>query len=406
MGTFLNDTVSVNGSLCQIDHFYSSLSWIEGKAIEQLEQVACLQGVKRIAAFPDLHPGKYGPVGCAILSSKLYPHLIGNDVGCGMTLFALDIPAHKLRLDKIETALRQIFADPCGEEIEYCSDRLEAIGLSRDLYPQMLGSIGGGNHFFELQQISEFVDPTLSYDAGLGREFVYLLVHSGSRTFGNDIFSSFQAGQDLSEDEIARYLSLHDQALSWAFLNRQIVAERVAKALRTRCRVIADAPHNCVEEILDEGGKVMFLHRKGAAKADMAFVPVAGSRDSLSYLLHPVGAIEMSLGSIAHGAGRKYNRRAMHGRISPENGKDSGVGKRLGGRVICDDKEAFVEEAPQAYKDVDRVVCDLEKKNLVSVVASLRPLVTFKNVSTTEKRKTLKKNGKANYRGKLRRVAI
>src|SRR5690242_1738092 len=83
-----------------IQHCFSPQTWIEGAALEQLRHVAALPGVTSVAAFPDLHPGKYGPTGIAVLSQRLHPQLIGNDIGCGMSLFELDLPLRKLRIDK------------------------------------------------------------------------------------------------------------------------------------------------------------------------------------------------------------------------------------------------------------------------------------------------------------------
>src|SRR5215467_14469648 len=94
------------GGRAPIHTFYSSRSWIEGNATKQLEDVASLSGVKAVAGMPDLHPGKYGPVGCSILADRIHPQLVGSDIGCGMGLFQLDLPLRKLRLDKAATRLR------------------------------------------------------------------------------------------------------------------------------------------------------------------------------------------------------------------------------------------------------------------------------------------------------------
>ncbi|MFA6157961.1 RtcB family protein, partial [Mesorhizobium sp.] len=94
-----------------IQHYYSPRTWIEGAALQQLQTVAALPGVTSIAAFPDLHPGKYGPTGIAVLSERLHPQLIGNDIGCGMSLFELDLPLRRLRIDKAVERLRQIEAE-------------------------------------------------------------------------------------------------------------------------------------------------------------------------------------------------------------------------------------------------------------------------------------------------------
>src|SRR5882724_12817791 len=88
--------------------FASSKSWIEGNATFQLEHVAGLAGVQAVAAMPDLHPGKYGPVGCAILGDRIHPQLVGSDIGCGMGLFELDVAARKLRLDQLAERLHAL----------------------------------------------------------------------------------------------------------------------------------------------------------------------------------------------------------------------------------------------------------------------------------------------------------
>ena len=79
----------------------SESSWIEGEAIRQLETTAQLPGMERAAGLPDLHPGKGIPIGAAFLSKGIiYPHLVGNDIGCGMGLWQTDIEAAKFKLDK------------------------------------------------------------------------------------------------------------------------------------------------------------------------------------------------------------------------------------------------------------------------------------------------------------------
>lgn len=117
-------------SPANIRRFYSEQSWIEGEALRQLEEMSRLDGAKAIAAFPNLHPGKYGATGVALLSHRLHPLLIGNDIGCGMALFALDLPLRKLRIDKAEQRLREL-------EHQKVSDPVEALsthGLPHELF--------------------------------------------------------------------------------------------------------------------------------------------------------------------------------------------------------------------------------------------------------------------------------
>ena len=134
MGNSQSDFAAPNG--VAIHKFYSRTAWIEGRAEDQLTQIARLPGVSSIAAFPDLHPGKYGPVGCAVLSSRLHPQLVGSDIGCGMSLFALDMPARKLKIDKAAARLRRL-----NEVGVQCADRLVAAGADA----MAITSIGG--HF-------------------------------------------------------------------------------------------------------------------------------------------------------------------------------------------------------------------------------------------------------------------
>ena len=153
------------GDAAAIHTFYSSASWIEGAALDQLNQVAHLPGVHQVTAFPDLHPGKYGPVGCAILADRVYPHLVGNDIGCGMSLYALDMPLRKLRIDKAAEKLRALEGPWTGDASRF----LVEAGLPEIMHDDALGTIGGGNHFCELQTIQEIMDQSLANLIGISR---------------------------------------------------------------------------------------------------------------------------------------------------------------------------------------------------------------------------------------------
>ncbi|WP_346892520.1 RNA ligase RtcB family protein [uncultured Roseibium sp.] len=373
MGNSILDAGPADAAPASVHTFYSAASWIEGAAVDQLHQVAGLDGVRAVAAFPDLHPGKYGPVGSAILSERLYPPLIGNDIGCGMSLFALDLPARKLRLDKAAVRLRVLEGHWDGD----AAGRLVEAGLAPDLHPQALGTIGGGNHFCELQVVDRISDGTALTDAGLAEGQLVMLVHSGSRSLGMAVFSDVdQAHQGLAagSEEAESYLGRHHDAVAWARLNRQIIAERAASALRTQLTLIADAPHNLIE-VFDG----LYLHRKGAAKADGGLVPLAGSRDALSYLVRPTGSVPKALASLAHGSGRKYDRASMAGRAGATKSDRKQLERTsFGGYVVCEDRQLLIEEAPVAYKPSGQVLADLETTGLATAVAALKPLLTFK----------------------------
>ncbi|MEP3276184.1 MAG: RNA ligase RtcB family protein [Stappiaceae bacterium] len=366
------------GKAADIHKFYSSSAWIEGSAEDQLTQMAGHPAVQSIAAFPDLHPGKYGPVGAAILSNNIHPQLIGNDIGCGMALFALDLAPRKIKAEKV--ARRLLVLE--GPWLDNAAEQLEDAGLPIEASPNSVGTIGGGNHFCEVQRIADILEPDQAAAAGLTHETTYLLVHSGSRSVGTTVFTEFQdqpsEGIDRHSAAAQAYLAGHDMALRWARLNRMVIARRAARALKTDVRLICDVPHNIVEAFGNS-----FLHRKGAAKSDGSLVPLAGSRATLSYLLKPSGDNASALASLAHGAGRKYDRRSMHGRA----GVHKSDRKRLqrtayGGHVICEDKQLLIEEAPDAYKNSAHVLRDLETFDLATALASFEPIVTFKKANT------------------------
>lgn len=378
MGTPDKDRARPLPGRAPIHMFYSTSTWIEGKALDQLEHVASLAGVRNVAAFPDLHPGRYGPVGCAILADRLYPYLIGNDIGCGMSLFELDIPVRKIRLDKAAQRLRALEMPWTGDADIW----LENAGLARADSGTGLGSIGGGNHFCELQEID--VRRSVVGLEATSNDKAFLLVHSGSRNFGSEIFAEFMDSDPASDTGLVEgstafrtYLDRHDQAVAWASLNRAIIAHRAARILQADCRLVADAPHNLIERY--EGA---YLHRKGAAKADGPLVPLAGSRDSLSYVMRPSGKGSGALVSLSHGAGRKYDRRSMSKRVgSSRSDRERLTRTSFGGFVVCEDRQLLLEEAPVAYKNCSQVLDDLVQAGLVECVASLKPLITFKKAA-------------------------
>ena len=375
MGTF----PKVDGR-APIHVFASSKSWIEGNATLQLQQVAELAGVRAVAAMPDLHPGKYGPVGCAVLADRIHPQLVGSDIGCGMGLFELDIPARKLRLEQLADrshALDQPWDGDIG------SARADA-GLDASTFDAALGSIGGGNHFCEFQAIEDIFAPDIAIQAALDRDHAFVLVHSGSRGLGYAVLEGVlregSVALDPMSDEGAAYLDAHDHAVRWARLNRRIIAQRAAAAARAELRCVNDLAHNMVEHRANG----MALHRKGAAAADRGLVPVPGSRGSLSYLVEPlVETRPEALASLAHGAGRKYDRASMHGRVRVKKSDVARLERNpYGGIIVCGDKGLLAEEAPEAYKNIERVIADLVEFGLARVVATFRPLVTFKKAQS------------------------
>jgi release factor H-coupled RctB family protein len=367
------------GGCAPIHVFYSTRSWIEGNATKQLKDVSTLAGVIAVAGMPDLHPGKYGPVGCSVLADRIHPQLAGSDIGCGMGLFQLDLAVRKLRVDKAAERLRVL--DMLWEG--NVAGAVAEAGLGPTPFDASLGTIGGGNHFCELQAIEEILVPDVAAKAGLDRSQACLLVHSGSRGLGFSILQRQLAAGLAPLDpasEIGRaYLAEHDIAVRWATLNRRVIATRATAAVGAAYSVIADLSHNLVE--VTRGG---VLHRKGTAPSDRGLVPIPGSRGALSYLVEPLAADRAeTLASLAHGAGRKFDRASMHGRIRTGKADRAKLARNpFGGVIVCEDRDLLIEEAPEAYKNIGRVIADLTDFGLARVIATFRPLVTFKTAGS------------------------
>lgn len=345
-------------------------SWIEQAAIDQLHQNALLPGIDAVVGMPDLHAGRGIAVGAAFWSrSHVYPHLVGSDIGCGMGLWRTGIALRKFRIDSAERKLRGL-----EEPLPDARERLAEAGLP-PLAFEALGSIGGGNHFAEILKVETLFDES----AGLDPDRVHLMVHSGSRGLGQAILDGHRLRHDMAgliagTPECAAYLAEHDAAMRWAVLNRAVIAERFGDRLGTGGERLLDICHNSVTPYRDG-----WLHRKGAAPADMGVIVIPGSRGDLTYLVRPLAEqAGDALHSLAHGAGRKWSRGEARDKLSGKFRIADLERTRLGSRVICEDRDLIYEEAPQAYKDIHQVVRDLQSGGLIDLIATFRPLITYK----------------------------
>lgn len=366
--------------------FYTEGLWIEGDAEAQWERCMRMEGAIGAFAMPDLHPGKGIPIGSALATRGLfYPHLAGNDLGCGVLCAEL-VGAKRLLPDALAKK-KWLRGDPdMAHWIEHLAN-FGALWQGMGLDPEHNArTIGGGNHFLEIAVVEEAYGdaPILSKGA-----FV-VLAHSGSRHLGEALARQWtgehqaKPARDGSAEAI-RWMSGHDACLDWAKANRWALAQSVADTLGVELRWISDAHHNAIERLSAEqsaacglapGEGHAYLHRKGASKADGGLAVLPGSRGDYSFILRPL-AIEQSALSLAHGAGRKWKRSDCEERLSKQTAE--GLQKtKLGSRVLCSDKSLMFEEAPEAYKDCSSVLRALEEHGLARAEAKLRPLLTIK----------------------------
>lgn len=354
-------------------------TWLEGPAVEQFKRVMNFPAIMRGAAFPDLHPGRGVPVGAAFLSRDIiYPALIGNDIGCGMTLFNTTAREHKFKKDKLFRRL----GDDVENTLKQSALEISAqIKNSVDDPENILGTLGHGNHFAEFLSVEKIVDKEICQQLNICKNSILLLIHSGSRSYGEILWRDVaakhgDAGIECNSADGKDYLSKHAVLIEWAAFNRRIIGKALCKMAACDAVEILNAVHNSITPY----GENQFIHRKGASNIESAqTVVVAGSRGSCSYLVVPtVNGID-NLFSIAHGAGRKWDRQSTRDRVrAKHDSMDSLLKTKLGTTVICPDKNLLYEEAPEAYKDVSTVITDLQNFKLANVVAELRPIVNIK----------------------------
>lgn len=372
----------------RVESFYSSKTWVSPDAITQLRNASLLPGMERIAAMPDIHPGAGSPGGVVFACRGIiYPKLIGGDIGCGMQLCRTSIEA-RVNVRRLADSLGSIDDVWDGNATEYLSSHQ----IDLPDYAHVLGTIGGGNHFAELQVVHEIHDTALCQSLGIDTKKALLLVHSGSRSYGQAVLQQHGVsgeGQGLDPASVPGqvYLTEHQRAVQFAKANRCLIAQRFAEQTNSEVETILDLCHNYLSQHFDEHGP-LWLHRKGAAPADQGLVVIPGSRSSLSYLVRPIGDGVANLHSLAHGAGRKISRSQSDekfGQLSIEElrrPRDKSLG--LDNLVICEQRNLLRQEHGKAYKDIDRVIDDMRAFGLLEIVATFRPILTYKTRSDSD----------------------
>jgi tRNA-splicing ligase RtcB len=280
-----------------------------------------------------------------------------------------------------------------------------------------LGTMGSGNHFVEVQVVEELIDADAARAFGLAVGQVTVLVHSGSRGLGHQVCTDHVRRMDdgltryrihlpdrqlacapASSPEGRRYLAAMAAAANFAWANRQVIADGVRSAigrvlgerLAEATAQVYDVAHN-VAKVEEHGGRRVCVHRKGATRAFPAGhpeIPIAyremgqpvfipGSMGTASYVLAgEPGSLERSFGTTCHGAGRRLSRTAARKRV---HGAELRRELEARGIVVrSPSARGLAEEAPLAYKDVDRVVRVVERAGLARRVARLVPIGVVK----------------------------
>jgi tRNA-splicing ligase RtcB (3'-phosphate/5'-hydroxy nucleic acid ligase) len=288
---------------------------------------------------------------------------------------------------------------------------------ARERGAPQLGTVGSGNHFIELQRVSKLFDADAAEAFGLREGQVTVLIHSGSRGLGHQVCTDYVRTMDaalakhgialpdrqlscapISSDEGRRYLAAMAAAANFAWANRQAIAARVREAIARvvgereaeGTRQVYDVAHN-VAKLERHGGREVCVHRKGATRAfppgsdeiphdfrragQPVFIP--GSMGTSSFVLAGrEGSMERSFGTTCHGAGRRLSRTGARKQI---RGADLRMQlEEQGIAVRSPSNKGLAEEAPFAYKDVERVVAVVVRAGLAARVAQLVPIGVVK----------------------------
>ena len=265
-----------------------------------------------------------------------------------------------------------------------------------------LGTIGSGNHFVEVDVVDTIYDEDEAKRFGIRKNAIVLQIHTGSRGLGHQVATDSirlmmkampQYGISLADRELAcaplrspqgqAYLRAMAAAANFAFANRQIITAGLRRAWRRELgeseplEILYDVAHN-VAKVEEYDGRRMVVHRKGATRAFPSQpVLIPGSMGTASYLLSGrEQALRETFGSSCHGAGRVMSRteakRKIDGRELKARLEAMGIVAEAGST------KGLVEEAPEAYKDVDAVVEVVAQAGIAAKVARLKPLAVVK----------------------------
>ncbi len=441
---------------------------LEDKTPDQVRNAACLPGIVQASlAMPDAHWGYGLPIGGVVATrledGVISPGGVGYDINCGVRLMRSRLRAEDLRSvqDALADALYRCV--PCGvgshgavrvakgeegavlergarwavergmgwaSDLEHCEEGGSLPGAdpgavsqgARDRGRPQLGTLGSGNHFLEVQEVTEVYDEEAARALGLELGQATVMIHCGSRGLGHQVCTDYVRdiarkldawGIQLPDRQLAcaplgspegkAYLEAMHAAANFAWANRQCITHEVRQAFEQVLRksaehlglhLVYDVCHNIAKfEVHEVDGRKtkLCVHRKGATRAFPAGHPevpaayrnvgqpvlVPGDMGRYSYvLIGDAGSMEHAFGSSCHGAGRQMSRtqavRETRGRDLVEELRSQGIAVRYEGR------ETLREETSEAYKDVADVVRVVAGARLARPVAKLRPFVVVK----------------------------
>jgi tRNA-splicing ligase RtcB len=444
------------------------LQTIEQGVYAQAYNTAATSGVTNVCILPDCHQGYGAPIGSVVVSTdRVIPGPVGYDIGCGMAQYLTNVPASslkdrdlrrkvmaaidrgiamgegktalhgvKLTDDLIEDVLndgahalvsRHIIPKDWVSRCERSVHRIPGERLKLDEIPEkarrgfmQLGTLGGGNHFIELQEVRLPEDEalrTIAQQWGMFQDQLAIMVHSGSRGFGHGLgewaFKEFKKQNDLAHEHYSDHELVHADVKSehakqyfrfvaaganFALCNRLLMAKVVKKAvedvlLNAGVTLLYEISHNLAQWEPDDKGKLRLIHRKGTTRAFPAGhsmlegtiwqgtghpVITPGSMGDYSAIQVGLEGAAASFYSINHGAGRKMSRSQAKRELDQDK-----VNKMMDAAdILCNHRNVPLDESPDVYKKMDDVMASVEYFGLAATVAKCYPIGSLKGGET------------------------
>jgi tRNA-splicing ligase RtcB (3'-phosphate/5'-hydroxy nucleic acid ligase) len=431
------------------------LADVDEFVFQQIQNATSFPGVKLVVITPDVHSGYGVPVGCVILTDSEEGAVamgpVGYDIGCGMISARSEVPAEKATPDKrlafnrevmrrvdmgagsLSRALRDLdekeFERIVRGGADYYVDRyspaVERSRTERNRLPVedswripwggrgkpergigQIGSLGGGNHFIELQRCVQ-------------TDTLFVQVHTGSRGFGHGLATNYfdlakaekpQAIQHLDlgyftpdSAHYREYLNAVSAGGNYAIVNRLVIYEQIARAFwdafHAELELVYEISHNLVQfEDHPEYGRV-WVHRKGATRALPSGHPmlagtlwetqghpvlIPGSNFDRSFILRPLDGAQRSAYSVNHGAGRRLSRsfasRELDRRAIEDEYQRAGI-------LVNEDNRVPIDESGPCYKPASEVVKCVVDAGLARIEYELEPLASLKGTEEPRRRR-------------------
>lgn len=370
---------------------YNWASHLEDSALEQAINLAKHSRiVKPVVLCPDAHSGYGMPIGGVIaIRDAVIPNAVGVDIGCSMTASKISLKNAEVSRDDLRKVIDIIKSkvpvgknhhkEPQADDLFDDKERWDSTNVCSNEYESakhQLGTMGGGNHFIEIQVDEE--------------GYLWYMVHSGSRNLGYKVGNYYNKvaenlclrwGYESEVKNMLAFLPKGDPAyadymkemgicLEFAYANHKHMQHVIEGAFETIFGDVSFSSPIYTRHNYASAEDGLMVHRKGAIRADEGLHIIPGSQGTASYIVEGLGN-PVSLCSASHGSGRVMSRTAARKSLSldEEQSKMSGI---IHGMTSVDK----LDEAPSAYKDIDEVI-RLEE-DLVKPVHKLKPVAVIK----------------------------